>query len=293
MKQSEADRLASNLVSKFGLAVKATTHSGSDGQHVIIEPEDVHPNEGFAISILVGWRSLNIEFVPGKFAADLISYMSSASVENKHIFSGIAGHIIEEKGSLLLKINGAECDPTLPNSWPSGWKSLSFSLRKSPLEINTDDHALTEHLINLWVERFFGCVISLTPLEETTDNPEIIGLPEGAVREETVNRYERSRFNRSICLNFHGTNCKACGMDFRSIYGEIGAGFIHVHHIIPVSRLGAGYIINPIDDLIPVCPNCHAMLHRKDPPYLVDELKEIIKNKDNQADFLSSNGMTN
>jgi len=66
-------------------------------------------------------------------------------------------------------------------------------------------------------------------------------------------------------------------MNFASVYGGVGDGFIHVHHIVPVSVIGTGYIINPIDDLVPVCPNCHAMLHRKDPPYSVEEMKLIIR----------------
>lgn len=68
-------------------------------------------------------------------------------------------------------------------------------------------------------------------------------------------------------------------MDFEKMYGEIGRGFIHVHHIVPISTIGEEYKIDPIKDLVPVCPNCHAMLHKgKEGEVLtVDELKEIIK----------------
>ena len=71
-----------------------------------------------------------------------------------------------------------------------------------------------------------------------------------------------------------------CDMNFLNTYGEIGKDFIHVHHITPVSQLTPGYVIDPLTDLVPVCPNCHAMLHKENPPLSVDHLKERMKNID-------------
>ena len=49
--------------------------------------------------------------------------------------------------------------------------------------------------------------------------------------------------------------------------------------IIPVKPPVIKVETNPIEDLIPVCSNCHYMLHKKDDiPYTVEELKNIIKN---------------
>ena len=95
--------------------------------------------------------------------------------------------------------------------------------------------------------------------------------------EVKATRYERSLINRALCLEYYGYSCYVCGFNFEKTYGEIGHQFIHVHHIVPVSQIGSGYIIDPIKDLIPVCPNCHAMLHRKNPPYLPEELKLLAK----------------
>jgi 5-methylcytosine-specific restriction protein A len=66
-------------------------------------------------------------------------------------------------------------------------------------------------------------------------------------------------------------------MNFGDVYGEIGKGFIHIHHLIPISEIGTEYKINPITDLIPVCPNCHAMIHRTKQPLTIQELKSLIK----------------
>jgi len=45
---------------------------------------------------------------------------------------------------------------------------------------------------------------------------------------------------------------------------------------VDISSIGSEYELNPILDLIPVCPNCHSMLHKKKPAYKIDELKSFI-----------------
>lgn len=100
---------------------------------------------------------------------------------------------------------------------------------------------------------------------------------EGARKEVLVNVYERNKEARKECINYYGCKCTICDYDFKKVYGKIGEGFIHVHHLKPLSEINEGYKIDPIKDLKPVCPNCHAMLHRRVPPYTIDELKSIIK----------------
>ncbi|HHG9496754.1 TPA: HNH endonuclease [Citrobacter farmeri] len=101
-----------------------------------------------------------------------------------------------------------------------------------------------------------------------------IDYVEGAAMHVVVNRYERDRNARQKALEHHGCQCKVCGVDMSKIYGEIGNGFIHVHHLVPLSAIKENYHLDPINDLIPVCPNCHAMLHRQNPPLTPEELKQ-------------------
>lgn len=101
------------------------------------------------------------------------------------------------------------------------------------------------------------------------------GLPEGAKTRAEVNRYERSRANRDRCLAVHGYDCQVCGMNFEEEYGEIGEEYIEVHHLTPLPDLNEDYEIDPTTDLIPVCPNCHKMIHRQNPPYTVEEMRAI------------------
>lgn len=101
-------------------------------------------------------------------------------------------------------------------------------------------------------------------------------LFEGMKKTVTVNIYERNRDARKKCIEHYGIQCVVCGFDFEKVYGEIGKGIIHVHHLTQLSDIGQGYEVDPLKDLRPVCPNCHTMLHKRTPPYTIDELKSKI-----------------
>ena len=104
-----------------------------------------------------------------------------------------------------------------------------------------------------------------------------VSYEEGAIQRISVNRFERDPKARTACISHHGTQCVVCDFDFEQRYGEPGRGFIHVHHKRPLHRLRALQRVDPRKDLVPVCPNCHAMLHRRDPPYDVEQLKAILR----------------
>lgn len=103
---------------------------------------------------------------------------------------------------------------------------------------------------------------------------------EGLKKTVTVNKYERSSIAREKCIEFHGLNCFVCNLNFEKFYDDIGKGFIHIHHIIPLNQIGKEYKVDFKKDLAPVCPNCHAMLHRKinGNELTIEQLKEKINN---------------
>jgi 5-methylcytosine-specific restriction protein A len=103
-------------------------------------------------------------------------------------------------------------------------------------------------------------------------------LYEGAVKQIYVNSYERSRDARDQCVKRYGARCVICGFDFEKTYGKIGRNVIHVHHLKPLSEIGEKHPVDYINDLRPVCPNCHVMIHKKTPPYSIDEVMAMIKN---------------
>ena len=106
-------------------------------------------------------------------------------------------------------------------------------------------------------------------------------LRRGASKTITVNQYERNAAARKKCLDHHGYKCAVCAFDFEKIYGEIGKNYIHVHHLIPVSEIRKEYELDPISDLLPICPNCHAMIHITRPALSIKQLKHQIEIRKN------------
>lgn len=100
---------------------------------------------------------------------------------------------------------------------------------------------------------------------------------EGKSKDVQQTRYERNPQARKICLSHYGYSCQICGFNFEKHFGDIGKGYIHVHHINPIAEIGKQYKIDPQKDLIPICPNCHAMIHSKRPIFTIEELKNIRK----------------
>jgi hypothetical protein len=118
----------------------------------------------------------------------------------------------------------------------------------------------------------------LTP---TQSFPEDIGDPsgviEGAKKQIVVNAYERDATAKPRCIKRWGCVCVVCAFDFHAVYGDLGKGFIHVHHLKPIHTIGEEYVLDPENDLRPVCPNCHAMLHRKKDVLSIEELVGLLK----------------
>lgn len=98
---------------------------------------------------------------------------------------------------------------------------------------------------------------------------------EGKVYESHSVGFERNLKAREECLKHYGYKCSVCGFDFEKEYGEIGRGFIEVHHIVPLSSIRDEYVVDPIRDLRPLCSNCHSMVHRREPVVSLEELKEM------------------
>lgn len=114
--------------------------------------------------------------------------------------------------------------------------------------------------------------------DESAENAEFESGVEGNKKQRYTTYYERIPENRKQAIKIHGVTCKACDFNFEKKYGSLGKDFIHVHHIKPISQFEKPKKINPETDLIPLCPNCHSMVHRfKSKTLSLEELKEIIQ----------------
>lgn len=112
---------------------------------------------------------------------------------------------------------------------------------------------------------------------ETQPFNEELFYKEGKVIQVFVNKYERNQRARIACIKAFGNKCYACGFDFEETYGDIAKGYIHIHHIKPLSDIKGEYQVDPLKDLIPLCPNCHSVVHLTKPELTIDDLMQRLK----------------
>ena len=147
----------------------------------------------------------------------------------------------------------------------------------------------TEYVVSLpgssvTVDDFLNGLFTLAAVRVAADERETVALPEevsdemweGGRQSVTVNRYERNAVARAECIEQHGSACAICGFDFGKVYGGNFNGFIHVHHKTPLAEVNARYRVDPINDLIPVCPNCHAVIHYGNKTRSVEEVRQLL-----------------
>ena len=101
---------------------------------------------------------------------------------------------------------------------------------------------------------------------------------EGSVCRITVDAYERNAHARTRCIAHYGPTCVACGFNFGAAYGPVADGFIHVHHLRPLSQIGEAYEVDPVADLRPVCANCHSVIHLGGGLRSIEEIQRLAGN---------------
>lgn len=205
----------------------------------------------------------------GIFASGTItkgSYEDSHRDANKEA-AGETSYFVQIQLDTLLNPN---TDPILPrellNTPP--FSEMHWDTQMSGVHI---PDKVAEELEKVWLNFANGEGFWLP--EEIEEIGEIY---EGAMHRISVNAYERNPEARRKCITHYSSNCFACGFDFMKAYGEVGKEFIHVHHLRQISEIGEEYQIDPIRDLRPVCPNCHAIIHRRKPAYTIEEVKAFL-----------------
>lgn len=134
---------------------------------------------------------------------------------------------------------------------------------------------------NYQITEFDNNLITNDIIESSTSIAESVF--EGKKYEYKLSKYERNKHARKECLKHYGMSCQICGFNFHKFYGHAGSGCIHVHHIKPISERDGEHEVDYIKDLIPVCANCHLVIHSKEPIYSIEEMKKIIN--DNKSAY--------
>ncbi len=268
-------KLKRNLEHYFSMPFEVSSSLIDGEEHYTCSPS----NEGgmfFDVNVYIhNHIRLIIEIYPQKHGGYILSEMASAEEDKRKRFL-MCKEMLEDKGARIrFLVNGGN---VFVNEWPNIWRSFMCKIVLVPIP-DIDDVEKELSVISEWMRYSFDFIFSLltiTDIEESNDNVTTIQT-EGTPTEIRSIRYERNPINRQLCLHRKGYNCSVCGMNFYDVYGEIGYHFIEVHHTTPVSAMKPGYVFDVDRDLVPLCSNCHAMVHKKNPPYTVDELKKIIK----------------
>ena len=268
--------LLPTLSSELGIEIIAIENRADQSNPYSIRFADLDPLKSFSLVISRSWRTTQVRFKADSFAGEVVKYLctqiyiKSRSVfemikENELLFSNIDLEI--DQRAFNGKIEELSKNPTL----------------KFEVVVLTTDSSIAYGLVNQQEEmmlRFtFRLLASVLPITSASfRNPdEVVGFPEGAVSKVLVNKYERDPRNRREAIEIHGRTCMACGFNFQERYGALGDDYIVVHHVVQVSSLGTDYTIDPRIDLVTICANCHAMVHRQDPPLSIDQLKSILR----------------
>lgn len=196
------------------------------------------------------------------------------------------------KGTDLAKEFGIECKQALYSSWGNFYAAITdfpcvlfdaggFVIVASKTDLETFGIKVTKRtnvphrIASLPTYQLLSAWRISLPEE----------LPQGATREKhiegaavtvTVNRYERDRTARTRCIAHYGCACHACGVKLTDVYGAAAEGLIHVHHVTPISSIKSEYELDPVRDLRPLCPNCHAVAHLRREPYSIEEIQKML-----------------
>lgn len=140
-------------------------------------------------------------------------------------------------------------------------KASSFARSHSPGLLSYAKHVVSEN--------------SSVPTEHQTKDYYF----EGAMRHVSTNVDERNRTARDECVKTHGSTCVICGFNFQASYGAGAAGVYPcasrnttIHNRSSVQA----YKVNPVKDLVPLCPNCHSVVHLVNPPHSIEQVKNMF-----------------
>ena len=276
---AESQQLAHFVSSETGLACDVEDGVNSQGDPwYLLRPAGVPADHAFAVRATMRWRRIVVAFEPGKFAGDLLAAMGDADSTGRSAFRSVLAECSSRGADIEFRVNDQPCDPQREETWPVRWSRVTLTLQsRIDPEVRDSEQPFGDALH--WSRLFVAGVLALLPVQpsEAEEQSPIVGYAEGAATTGQSTRYERDRRNRAAAIAIWGCKCRACGLDFGERYGDDAKGFIEVHHTTPVSVVKPGTVVNPARDLVPLCANCHAVAHRREPPFTVEEIRSMLQ----------------
>lgn len=246
----------------LGIRLSLIALKGAEGFDYSIRLIDLPEPKGFSLLLGDDYLNWTVKLKLDDFSGHLVALLRSRLVSRGDLFDSFCD--IASKRSHKFEASG------FLNELHNIDEDLVLRITQTYSSLHTEFETLYTVLLD-------SLCILLSLIVENENwidaDGNVLGAEEGDPSSQVSIRYERNRYNRAICLKFYGFVCRGCGLIMEERYGPIAANIIHVHHLIPVSKMGSTYRLDPIRDLIPLCPNCHNVVHREDPPITIDQLK--------------------
>ena len=255
-----------NLIEKrFGINFDVTSKIINNIEEYDVIPSDSNNNYFNVKTIIKNDSRMTIICEPSKYGTQFVKLLSNSSYEKRKIFINYWEQL-EKKFKVEIKINENVVNKE-EFSYFNNWQKFYFRIT-TPMFYDYEKEKKKD-VVCKYVYIILAMIFSLLSIN-------VIGYEEGKEINEQHLKYERNLINRELCLLANGYRCNVCGFLFEEKYGQIGNDFIEVHHVKPVSMMNENYIVDPIKDLVPLCSNCHSMIHKNNPPFTVSELQKII-----------------
>lgn len=267
-------RAIANISARSGIALEPCTVSWAGAASDGFRPSGIPEGRGFSIALSRTAYRAQALFISDNFAGALLREMGMRSVTDlrwKEMMAEGTGRGIDT----VVMVNSLPVT-TETTELPLLWQTLEVECSTRIPRTTPAEDASQLVAVGLQCLMMVLAGLDLDEEDDLSAQSPVEGALEGALRSHQAARYERSRVNRLRCIEIYGTDCWVCDFSFGSAYGSVGAEFIEVHHRVPLAEVKDEYVVDPRRDLVPLCSNCHSIIHRRHPVYQPDELRDLI-----------------
>lgn len=266
LNQLSIKNVVQEVSSALGTNLVIRNLPGESGYTYALRVDGLSKPIGYEYRIRQSFLSWTIDVYLDNFTGDLLKTFELSFKSRKDEVIAVYRSIKQNSQRIIFEIN----EESIEKLEAQPWKTLELQIKYGFIP--------EEDPLRVFKTALLYALGLLMPLftEDAERDLEVVsmdGQVEGLSTRIEANHYERSRINRAICLNFYGFSCRGCGLMMREMYGPLGEGVINVHHLEPVSEMKTPRALDPINDLIPLCPNCHTIVHRERPPISLEELR--------------------
>lgn len=261
---SSLDDVVLEVCNALGVQVQRTTEPSGAEYDYKLRLAAFPEGKGVALFLRHGYLQWTFDLRLEDFGNQILEQMRSQAGEKGELLDSLVAHARRLATLFYFRGEGFYEDSLAPSDWTDFSFKAVFEYRREQDAYS----ALSEPLLA-------AISIPLCLLETSDEWAEPLeGDFEGRQYLAEVRKYERSRYNRAICLRNYGFSCRGCGLQMSETYGPLSNEVIDVHHIVPVSKMARPARLDPLRDLVPLCPTCHRVIHTEDPPLSVAQLRE-------------------